>query len=70
MTPEKWIAAKIRESGLKIYFVAEKAGMDAKNLSATLNSRRKFKVEEFLSVCKALGLDPAEYKHEGEKANA
>ena len=70
MTPEKWIAAKIKESGLKIYFVAEKAGIDNKNLSATLNGRRRFKVEEFLDVCDVLGIDPTEYEKEKGKANA
>jgi len=70
MTPEKWIAAKIKESGLKIYFVAEKAGIDNKNLSATLNGRRRFKVEEFLSVCRALSLDPTAYTREKGEANA
>lgn len=70
MTPEKWIAAKIKERGLKIYFVAEKAGMNAKNLSASLNSKRKLKVDEFLHVCKALSLDPDDYTREEGKANA
>lgn len=70
MTPEKWIAAKIKESGLKIYFVAEKAKIDPKVLSAIINSRRKFKVEEFLDVCDVLGINPVAYEKEKGKANA
>ncbi len=69
MTPEKWIAEKIKEKGLKICFVSEKAGIDPKVMSAILNSRRKFKVEEFFGVCEAMNIDPNGYSKEG-KANA
>ncbi len=65
MTPEEWIAEKIRESGLKICFVAEKAGIDPKVMSAILNSRRRFKVEEYLDVCDAIGISPSEYPKVG-----
>lgn len=61
MTPEKWLSDKVAESGLKNYFIAEKIGMDPKKLSATLNSHRKVNVDEFLGICKVLGINAMEY---------
>lgn len=71
MTPEMWIAAKIKESGLKIYFVAEKAGIDAKVLSAIINSHRRIRADELLKVCAVLNVNPMDYVKLAEgKANA
>ena len=61
MSPEKWLADKIKQSGLKICFIAEKIGMDAKVLSAVINFHRKVKADEFLEICDVIGIDPTSY---------
>lgn len=72
MTPEKWLSAKIKESGLKIYFVAQKAGMDPKHLSAVINFHRKVKAEEFVVLCSVIGVNAMDYVpiYYGGKENA
>ena len=61
MTPERWIAEKIRESGLKICFIAPKVGMDPKVRSAVINFHRKVKAEEFVLLCSVIGINAMDY---------
>lgn len=71
MTPEQWLSAQIKEKGIKQTFIAEKAGIPEKRLSATLTGRRKIKVDEFVSVCIVAGIDPLKCPvHAEGEANA
>lgn len=70
MTPEKWVAGKVKESGITQKHIVETArvpGLTRQKLSATLTGRRFFRVEEFLGVCKAIKLDPLSCPVEGER---
>jgi len=70
MTPESWLAGKIKEKGIIQKRLAEKAnlpGFTHQKLSASLTGRRRMRAEEFVSVCMAAGINPCEYPvHEGE----
>lgn len=61
MTPEKWLADKIKQSGLKVCFIADKVGMNAKVLSAVINFHRKVKADEFLEICDVISANPLDY---------
>lgn len=56
------IGAMIKEYisglGLKFGAVAERAGIPFNTFSAMLNGKRKITVEEFFSICQALGVEP------------
>jgi hypothetical protein len=70
MTPEKWVAGKVKESGITQKHIVETArvpGLTRQKLSATLTGRRCFRVEEFIGVCKAIKLDPLSWPMEGER---
>lgn len=61
MTPEQWLSDRIRESGMKQKFIAEKTGIpdfSAQKLSFALNGYRKIQVDEFLAVCAVIGISP------------
>ncbi len=58
MTMEQKLDAYIAEQGIKIKFVAKKAGVPYQRLQAALNGTRRIKAEEFISVCETLGVDP------------
>lgn len=58
MTTEKKLADYISVQGLKIKYVAEKAGIPYQRLQSALNGGRKIKTDEFLAVCAVLGADP------------
>lgn len=70
MTPESWLAGKIKEKGVMQKRIVEKAdvpGLTRQKLSASLTGKRRMKAEEFLGVCDAAGVNPLEYPvHEGE----
>ena len=48
------------QNGIKQTYLAEKIGMSAPILSALLNGKRSFEIEEYISICDALNL-PYEY---------
>lgn len=52
--------AKIKEyisqKGLKLGAVAERAGIPLNTFSAMVNGKRRITVEEYVSICSALGV--------------
>ena len=67
MTVEQKIDAYISEQGLKIKFVAEKAGIPYQRLQASLNGTRKIQTDEFIAVCTMLGVDPYLFRADEEQ---
>ncbi len=43
-------------NGIKQSYLAEKIGMSAPTLSALLNGKRSFEIEEYVNICKVLKL--------------
>lgn len=48
----------ITERGMTVKAVAEKVGMPAQNLSASLCGRRRLLATEFIGLCRVLGISP------------
>ena len=46
----------ISENGLKLRYVAAKAGLDPELLGRSLVGKRKLPADEFVSLCRALSL--------------
>ena len=46
----------LNENGIKQSYLAEKIGMSAPTLSALLNGKRSFEIEEYINICNALKL--------------
>ena len=61
MTLAEKIKQDIKKKGLKLYAVADRAGIDRQFFYQLLNGRRKFDVSYLASICKALGTSPNEY---------
>ena len=73
MTPEKWLSQQIKESGLKQKYIAEKTGIPGFNeqkLSFCVTGYRRFRIEEFLTVCAVIGVNPLDCLPKKEEANA
>ena len=66
MTTEKKLANYISNQGLKIKYVAEKAGIPYQRLQASLNETRKLKTDEFLAACAVLEADPYLFRGDEE----
>ena len=66
MTMEQKIDAYISEQGLKIKYVAQKAGIPYQRVQAALNGTRKIKADEFIAVCTVLGVDPLLFRADEE----
>lgn len=63
MTPERWLADRIKDKGLMQRRLVEKAnipGFTNQKLSASLTGRRRIKVNEFVAVCIAADINPLE----------
>ena len=43
--------------GLKISVIEERAGLPKKTLSPILHGKRKMSVEEYIAICRAMGVD-------------
>lgn len=59
------ISLIIQDRALKQSVIAQRAGLTADKLSATLKDRRRLDANEFLAVCAVLGMMPnevADYK--------
>ncbi|WP_349672953.1 helix-turn-helix transcriptional regulator [Lacrimispora sp.] len=54
----KAMKAKIDSSGMKQKVVAVKAGMKENHLCLILNGKRKCEAGEYISLCKALDIEP------------
>lgn len=48
------------EKGIKQKSIAEKIGMNPNSFSAMLSGKRKLYVDEYIVICKALEVDPAQ----------
>lgn len=62
MTAEEKIAARIAENGVRIKFVANKAGIPYNRLQPSLKGHRRLTLNEFLAVCAALDVNPMDYR--------
>jgi transcriptional regulator with XRE-family HTH domain len=63
MTNVKLLEEKIRLSGLKKRFIAEKIGVTPNTLSALLNNKAEFKTSHICAICQVLNIqDDAEIK--------
>lgn len=56
MTNVELLAEKIRESGLKKSFIAEKIGVSRANLTALLNNKAEFKASQIRAICDVLNI--------------
>lgn len=54
----RFIADYIIAHGIKQSYISEKTGITVQKLSAMLSGKRKILADEFLSICKALAIDP------------
>lgn len=74
MTPEKWIFGAIKERGISLAFVSEKTGVPyqvlqyASHAGEKKNYSRRLRADEFLSICAAISLDPADCMRECVKS--
>lgn len=67
MTMEEKLDAYISGHGMKIKFVAQKAGIPYQRLQTSLNGTRKIKADEFIAVCETLGVDPLLFRADEEQ---
>ena len=61
MTPEQWLSAQIKEKGITQTHIAKKSGIPdftAQKLSFSLTGRRKIQADEFIAVCRVIGVNP------------
>lgn len=54
------------ENGIKYSYLSEKIGMPMNMLSPLLNGKRKMSVEEYFTICEALGLPVDTFEPNGE----
>lgn len=54
------------ERGIKYSFLSEKIGMPMNLLSPLLNGKRKMSVEEYFTICEALGVSVDTFSPENE----
>ena len=63
MTNRELLEEKIRRSGLKKGYIAEKLGVTPSTFSALLNNKSEFKASQISIICKLLNIqDDAEVK--------
>ena len=55
------IKADIKEKGLKMYAVADKAGIPRAAFYKTMAQEKKLDIETLVVICKALGEKPSKY---------
>lgn len=53
------LKARIRESGVKQCFIAERAGVSAPTVSNMIRGKQKLTADVFLTVCDMCRIDPA-----------
>ena len=58
MTDEAAIRDSIKESGLKLSYIAEKLGMTPKTLALKISGEYEFKQSEIRGLCELLNLTP------------
>ena len=63
MTNVKLLGEKIKASGLKKAYIADKIGVSASTFSALMNNRAEFKASQISAICKILDIqDNAEIR--------
>lgn len=60
----KKIKKYLDENGIKYSYVADKIGMPMNMFSPLLNGKRKMTAEEYLLICKAIGVDAGYFAEE------
>lgn len=55
------------KNGIKYSFVSEKTGIPMNILSPTLSGKRKMSAEEFILICKALGVSTDTFSEPDQK---
>lgn len=63
MTNTAALELKIKESGLKKYFIAEKLGLSPFGLAKKINNENEFFGSEIEKLCKILKIDSLEERH-------
>ena len=58
MTIAEWIRRGIEASGKDANEICESTGISTRRLQLLLDESREFRVSEFLSLCRALRLNP------------
>ena len=73
MTPEQWLSKQIKEKGIKQRFIVENTGIPdftEQRLSLSLTGRRGIKVDEFVAVCRVIGVNPLDCPIPGKEGEA
>ena len=60
MTNTELLRKHIKDSGLKLHFIAEKMGITRAALTNKITNESEFKVSEVLILCDLLGIDDSE----------
>ena len=68
MNVQKQIARHIKHKGITISHIAKNTGITYELLRASLNAARRMSADEFVKVCKCLGLEIKDFD-ERSKAN-
>lgn len=64
MTDTKKLRQRIKESGLKLLYIAERLGISCYSLSLKLENKREFKSSEISALCIVLNINDLEEKEE------
>lgn len=52
----------VKDNGIKQAYIAQQTGLSADTISKVLRGERRMMADEFLNICFALGIDPAQFK--------
>lgn len=61
MTPEEMVRNAIEDRGMTIRAVSRKTGITYSRLQPSVRGRRELRADEYLILCRLLGLDPRGY---------
>lgn len=61
METNKKLAKIIAERGIKQTFISERTGISLDAISRILRCERKVTADEFLKICKAIGISPEDF---------
>lgn len=63
MTNTELLSKLIKDSGLKLQFIAEKMGISRSSLNNKIQNRTEFRTGEIESLCSILGINTIEERH-------
>ena len=63
MTNTELLSKLIKDSGLKLQFIAEKMGISRSSLNNKIQNRTEFRAGEIESLCSILGINTIEERH-------